>query len=176
MGVDVVADTELAEFLQAIQQRLSRLALMLTGDRMSAEDLVQDTMVNVVRRWSKVRRADDPVAYVCRMTLNQWRDLGRRRGARIVEMPLDDPGPSNEASTIATDEALLDRLTLRDALSELTAKQRAVLYFRYYEDLSVREVANILECSEGTVKSQTSYSLRVLARSNALAPVNRGSR
>lgn len=155
-------DPDLGDFLHGVRLQLSRLALVLTGDREHADDLVQDTFVKVIRNWASVQRSSDPVAYSCRIMINQWRDDGRRRRTRrdlekhLLEPQIDQSLPHDR---------IVDRITLQDAMARLTAKQRAVLYFRFYENLSVREVAERMGCSEGTVKSQTNYALRALSNS-----------
>lgn len=154
------ADSDVGWFLSSQQHRLSRLAVVLTGDVGLAEDLVQDAMVKIVAKWPKVRASDDPVAYASRVVINQWRDTGRRLtrqrepAAKAVE-PVDWDSAGHAA---------LGRIVMDEALAHLTVKQRAVLFLRFYEDRSVREVAHILNCSEGNVKSQTSYALKQLSK------------
>lgn len=157
----MTGDGAVAEFLTGNQVRLSRLALVLSGDHHLAQDLVQDTMVKIVRKWDAVRRSEDPAGYTAQMMINQWRDSTRswsRRRAREGLAVLDRPEDDDHAG------ALLDRISLRQAMTLLTEKQRLVLYLRYFEDRSVREVARLLGCAEGTVKSQTSAAIRRLHR------------
>lgn len=154
-------DSDVGRFLTAHQHRLSRLAVVLTGDVGLAEDLVQDAMVKIVSKWSKVRASDDPVAYASRVVINQWRDTGRRLNRQRF------PVGARTEDLVETDSlgrTVLDRIVMDEALTHLTVKQRAVLYLRFYEDRSVREVARILSCSEGNVKSQTSYALQQLSK------------
>lgn len=155
------AEAGLVEFLYAVQAQLGRLALVLTGDREQAEDLTQDVLVKVIASWHRIRRTTDPAAYACRMMINQRRD-DARRDRRNREYTLRD-------SLLATDlERVLDRLTLKDALTHLTAKQRVVLYLRFYEDLSVRDVALRMGTTDGTVKSQTYDALRAVAKISSI--------
>lgn len=142
---------------------LLRLAFMLTGDRHLAEDLTQDTLVRVYGRWSRVAGMEQIDAYVRRVLVNAHVSWRRRRSSR--EVPLAEPadvvhpaaadGSDSSDSTAERDQAW--RL-----LATLPPKQRAVLVLRYYEDLSDREVAEVLGCSAGTVRSQASRGLATL--------------
>ena len=153
---------ELREFVSARGAALSRAAYLLTGDHQAAEDLVQETYVVLVRRWQK-SGAVDPEAYVRRILYTRFVDGWRRR--RLWELPWLSPpdaaGGHDEASTVT------DRLTLQEALAQLTPRQRAVLVLRFYEDLTEVQAAAALGISANTVKSQTRLALR---RLRELAP------
>jgi RNA polymerase sigma-70 factor (sigma-E family) len=141
---------------------LSQLAYVLTGDHHAAEDLLQDALVVVARRWDRVRRADNPVAYVRRIVYHELVSTWRRNRYRRAELTSDAvPEPVGHGSV---DEAgTVDRrLLLQRALRRLTPRQRAVIVLRFYEDLSEADAAEVLGCSVGTVKSQTAYALRRL--------------
>lgn len=161
---DSGTDQDLVDFLHGVRPRLSRLALVLSGDNDRAADLVQDTLVKVVRSWDRVRRSDDAVSYACRIMVNHWRDGARR--ARSLPVDTFVLGPQAHPD----EDRVLDRITLREAMVCLTARQRAVLYLRFYEDLSVRETADRMGCSEGTVKSQTHAALRAISSGRSLTP------
>jgi RNA polymerase sigma factor (sigma-70 family) len=168
--VDDRTHADVAEFWLIHQAKLSRLALVLAGERTTAEDLVQDTMVKVIRSWRKVRSTDQPLAYASRVMINQWRDSTRTLARRRSN---ENAGASMDAEESSVHEPqILDRITLEDAMTHLTAKQRLVVYFRYFEDLPVRDVAQLLGCSEGNVKSQTSAALQRLASSLHLSPAD----
>lgn len=154
------ADSDVGWFLSSQQHRLSRLAVVLTGDVGLAEDLVQDSMVKIVAKWPKVRASDDPVAYASRVVINQWRDTGRRLSRQRTHVAtFFDPVEGDSWG-----HAVLGRIVMDEALALLSVKQRAVLFLRFYEDRSVRDVAHVLGCSEGNVKSQTSYALKQLSK------------
>jgi RNA polymerase sigma-70 factor (sigma-E family) len=141
---------------------LSRVAYLLTGDRHSAEDLVQVTLVRVARHWERLISSGDPDGYVHRTMYSQhvslWRS--RRRDAPPVPVSPDRAGPDSTAG-------VADALVIRQALARLTPKQRAVLVLRYFEDRTEVEAAAVLGCSVSTVKSTTRDAL---ARLRALAP------
>ena len=149
-------EVELREFVSARGAALSRAAYLLTGDHDTAEDLVQETYVVLVRRWKKSGMVD-PEAYVRRILYSRFIDGWRRR--RLRELPWATPpdGASDDETVPAT-----VRLTLRDALARLTPKQRAVLVLRFYEDLSESQTAAVLGISPNTVKSQTRVALQRL--------------
>jgi RNA polymerase sigma-70 factor (sigma-E family) len=132
-------EVELREFVSARGVALSRAAYLLTGDHQSAEDLVQETYVVLVRRWQKSGRVD-PEAYVRRILYSRFVDGWRRR--RLAELPWatppDAPGGGDEEGTAS------DRLTLLGALARLRPQQRAVLVLRFYEDLTETQAAAAL--------------------------------
>ncbi|MFI7489786.1 SigE family RNA polymerase sigma factor [Micromonospora echinaurantiaca] len=146
------ADRSYVAFVEVAWQRHIRLAMLLTGDRWRAEELLQDSLVKVYERWRRLSRLDDPHAYLRRALVNNhtsaWRR--RRRESLVGEVP-DRAAPSGDIGP--------DAVVLRGALMSLTAKQRAVVVLRHYEDLTEREVARLLGCSQGTVKSQNARAL-----------------
>jgi RNA polymerase sigma-70 factor (sigma-E family) len=135
--------------------RLLRLCLALAGSREVAEDIVQDAFVRVA---SRIDRLDPSEVgpYLRRVVVNLWRN--RLRRVRLERRHAD----------VRTDDPVTTELEERDemwrALLRLPRRQRACVVLRYYEDLSERDVAAILRCSVGTVKSQTSRGLARLGR------------
>lgn len=148
-------------FVDAHQRSLLRLAYLLTGEEHLAEDLVQSVLVRMIARWPKLRHIDKLDLYARRAMVNQYISWRRRRASGEVSSA-EPP----ERAHWPEDAAVL-RITLRQALMRLTPKQRAVLVLRFFEDRTERDVADLMECSVGTVKSQTHHAL---ARLRALAP------
>jgi RNA polymerase sigma-70 factor (sigma-E family) len=147
------------DFARSRAARLHRAAYLLCGDWHSAEDIVQETLVKTYLHWSRVQRATSPDAYVRRILVNeanrQWR---RHRFAAVpAERPVADPAVRDDALGVT------DRVALMQALRELTPRQRATVVLRYFEGLSERETADALNCSGGTVKSQSARALRTLS-------------
>ncbi len=144
---------------------LLRTAMLLTGDRHAAEDLVQETLVRAAQHWSRVDAATAD-AYVRRILYTRSVDAWRWR--RHQPDPVDDAAHPDVVARDDDDspDAVDARLTLADALRRLTPRQRAVLVARYYEDRTEVDAARVLGCSVSTVKSQTRHALerlRVLA-------------
>jgi RNA polymerase sigma-70 factor (sigma-E family) len=142
------------EFVAANGDGLVKLAYALCGDRGRAEDAVQEALIRVYQRWS---RLTDPLAYARRTAINatraDWRRLMRadrayREAARLPSTDTDDP-----------QERFLTNRALIDALKELPHGQRAVIVLRYGCQLSEAETAATLEITTGTVKSQTARAL-----------------
>jgi RNA polymerase sigma-70 factor (sigma-E family) len=133
---------------------LTRTAYLLTGDRGTAEDLVQSALEKTHRRWGRILRKDMPEVYVRRVMLNTATSWWRRR--RPIEVPLLG------SDTVAAPDAYLQveqRQQLVVALRQLPPRTQAVLVLRYFEDLSEAETARILGCAVGSVKSQASRGL-----------------
>ncbi|MGN6575463.1 MAG: SigE family RNA polymerase sigma factor [Nocardioides sp.] len=149
------------EYVAARSPRLYATAVLLTQDRGQAEDLVQTSLLKAWRHWSRI---DSPDAYLRRTLVHTYTSWWRRRWNG--ELPTADPPERYVASG---SEAAEVRTDLRTALARLPRRQRAVVVLRFYEDLSVAEVARELGCSEGTVKSQTSKALARLGADDALA-------
>lgn len=123
-----------------------------------AEELTQETLARVYSQWDRVRRADSPQAWTFRIAHNLAHSLLRRRFAE--RRALDRAGHAALEHAAGLDRA--DVLTLRAAITRLPERQRATLVLRYYSDLSVAEVAEVMGCSRGTVKSQTHAALAAL--------------
>jgi RNA polymerase sigma-70 factor (sigma-E family) len=151
-----------AQFVEARERALQRTAWLLTGDWGLAEDLVQTALVRTWPRWERIRRRDDPEVYVRRVLVNTWATWARRRsrGEHATQSVPDGPAPGDIAAEVAV------RMAIRSALASLTARQRAVLVLRVFDDLSEAQVAAVLGCAVGTVKSTTSQALAKL-RSDA---------
>jgi RNA polymerase sigma-70 factor (sigma-E family) len=156
-----VADRDsFEEFVVGRYAALVRSAYLLVGNRADAEDLVQTTLAKVVPMWPRIMA--DPERYVrtvlAREAVNRWRRR-RWREVNVTAMPEVAADPGSGLETRVT-----DRLALRSALGQLPPRQRAVVVLRFYEDLGVAEVADVLRCSVGTVKSQTHDALARLRR------------
>jgi RNA polymerase sigma-70 factor (sigma-E family) len=156
-------DEEFRDFMASRWPGLVRLGYGLTGDRGLAEDLAQSALAKAYAAWPRVRRADDPDAYVRRILINTNSNRFRKR--RVAEHSaeyLPETGVADAA------EAVGQRSLLIAALMELPPRQRAVVVLRYWEDLSEAQVASIMGCSVGTIKSQASRALARLRTSAQL--------
>jgi RNA polymerase sigma-70 factor (sigma-E family) len=158
-------DADLAEFVAARWPALLRFGLLLTGSVPDAEDLVQSALTRTAARWRSVRDRDRPEAYVrqamVRLHVNRWRALlSRERPTAAVP---DRSAPAHDIESFGL------RSAVWAALATLPPRQRAVLVLRYYEDLSEAEIARVLGCQPGTVKSQAAKALRALRRVTGLA-------
>lgn len=153
------------EFVRARWPRLLRTAYLLTGDRHHAEDVVQAALAKAYRFWPRVRRTDNADAYVKRVLINCNNDRFRKR--RIVEQLTDTP--PDEASFQDPLSGSEERGSLMAALATLPPRQRAVVVLRYWDDLPEAEVAEVLGCAVGTVKSHAAQGLARLRRHPGLA-------
>lgn len=137
---------------------LRRVAYLLCQDWHRADDLVQTTITKLYIHWRRASKFDNLDGYVRTILVNTY--LAEQRTSwwrRVVPMP----GPSDRETAAVT--ADLDvALDLTAALAALPPRQRAAVVLRHYCDLSVEETAELLECSTGTIKSQTSRGLATL--------------
>jgi RNA polymerase sigma-70 factor (sigma-E family) len=145
---------EFGEFAAARSGALIGLAYVLTADQHAAEDLLQTALTRAAGRWGRIH---DPEAYVrqimYREQISSWRRRARRRETTMADPP---------DRAIMADTGAEARLIVREALRALPAGKRAVLVLRYLEDLPEAQVASILGCSVGTVRSQTSKAITQL--------------
>ncbi|GAB3836968.1 SigE family RNA polymerase sigma factor [Dactylosporangium cerinum] len=163
---------EFDEYVRLRGDRLVRLARLLVRDRHLAEDLVQEVLGRAYVRWDRVSRADDVDVYVRRMLVNRHISWRRRRSSTEVAIDtsathLDRAGLGD----IGTETA--ERDAAWQLIAELPPKQRATLVLRYYEDLDDATIAQILQCSQVTVRSQAMRALATLRRRLAEVPALR---
>jgi RNA polymerase sigma-70 factor (sigma-E family) len=147
---------------------LLRTAYLIVWDLGEAEDLVQETLFEVARRWPRVRRMERPVAYARRILVNRALNGSGRRTRRRQELTVSMP-PERAADARGAPE-FDGQDELVGALAALPPRQRAVLVLRYFLDLPEAEVAAALNCSLGTVKSTASRGLARLEQ--AMRPTN----
>jgi RNA polymerase sigma-70 factor (ECF subfamily) len=155
----VDADVEALVFEDFFRDEYPRLVPMLhalTGDRHRAEDLAQEALLRAQRDWRRIAAYDRPGAWVRRVALNAASTAGRRMGReRRALARVGDPPP---LELPAGDEELWR------AVRELPEQQRWAVVLHYVEDRPVAEVALVLECAEGTVKTHLSRARAALAR------------
>jgi RNA polymerase sigma-70 factor (sigma-E family) len=160
------------QFAVARLPSLLRYAVVLTGDRELAQDVVQEVLARAQVRWRRISEADSPEAYVRRMILNEylsWRRTWAVRNVHAVGERLVDMG---DARGTVRDHAqgIVDADELWSRLASLGRKQRAVLVLRYYEQLEDEAIADLLNCSPATVRSQASKALKTLRLSSEMQP------
>ena len=158
------ADAEFTEFMHGRWSQLVRLGYGLTGDLQLAEDLAQTAFARAYASWHRVRRADNPDAYLRRIVLNANRNRFRKR--RVGEV-LSGSVP-DVATAVDSADRQGDRDALVAALLRLPYGQRAAVVLRYWLDLSETEAAAVLGCSAGNVKSQASRALAKLRANSSL--------
>ena len=165
------ARAEFERFAASHVDGLLRTAYLMVGDRGEAEDIVQECMLRLARKWPRVRGMEHPGAYARRVMFSLVLDGRPQRSRRSVELVAIEPATARDTRD-ATAASLDSRADLLRALAGLPGRQRAVLVLRYFADLPEAEVAAVLGCSVGTVKSSASRALERLreALDTAAAP------
>jgi len=162
--VNAADEADFAAFVATRSAALLSFAHVLTGDRHDAEDVVQTALAATALGWHRLRSKENPEGYVRRAIVTTHLNRQRRRPwleRSTGEVPEPaDPGPGGA-------EGLDERDAMWRVLATLPPRQRAVLVLRYYEDLSEADIADVLGCSRGTVKSQAAKALERLRQSFA---------
>ncbi|WP_018686676.1 SigE family RNA polymerase sigma factor [Actinokineospora enzanensis] len=152
-------EQEFAEYFAARRDAVRRTAYMLCGDWHRADDLAQTAFVALHRRWRKIRDRGALDAYVRRSVVRAMIDETRRPWRRERQV---DAVPEVPTADTEVGEAVATRSALLAGLARVPPRQRAVLVLRFLEGLDVAGTAEMLSCSEGTVKSQTARGLATL--------------
>ncbi|QNE17438.1 SigE family RNA polymerase sigma factor [Kribbella qitaiheensis] len=153
-------DKEFTSYVHSDRGRMIRLArLLATGDVHWAEDLVQTALTKLYLKWGAVRPEVGAARYADKILVNVFIDEKRRfwRHRETLTEELAEAGPPAGSGSGAE-----DRLTILAALAELPKRQRAAVVLRFFADLDVATVAELMTCSQGTVKSQTARGLDTL--------------
>ena len=154
-------DAAFEAYVEARGAALVRFAVVLTGDDHRAEDIVQDVLAKAYLKWNRIVRVELPDVYIRRMVINASRSWWRRPTNR--ELPAD-----RSLDTVAGGGDIGTRIAERDSMwrliTTLSARQRAVLALRYYEDLDDDTIASILHCSPATVRVHAQRALTALRK------------
>src|SRR5262245_54839672 len=148
---------DFSEFAAASRGQLRRTAYLMCGDWERASDIAQEALIKLYVAWPRLDKVSGLRAYARQTVVNIAIDTLRKkvtqeRPEELPELPVLDDTVAN----------LTERMVIMQALADLPPRQRACVVLRYYEDLSVEEVARTLRCREGTVKSQTARGLVTL--------------
>ena len=146
----VDSELEFQNFYRTTYRQMVRLALLTTGSEPAAEEIVQDAFVSLYRSWSLV---ENPPAWLRSVVVNGCTSWVRRRSTERRH-------PLGPEPIVSEPEAMW----VRDALKSLSPRQRAAIVLRYYEDLPELEIAAVLGCRPGTVKSLLSRALTQLSK------------
>ncbi|MGH8889737.1 MAG: SigE family RNA polymerase sigma factor [Acidothermaceae bacterium] len=146
-------------YVAARSPALLRMAYLLTGSRVDAEDLLQAALAKTYLSWESIRDRDSVDAYVRKVMVNTRTSWWRRR--RHVAETMTDDVPERPSTADPTTQVVMHD-ALWAALADLPTRQRATVVLRYYEDLSEAETAAVLGVSVGTVKSTTARALAKL--------------
>ncbi|HSV39082.1 MAG TPA: SigE family RNA polymerase sigma factor [Nocardioidaceae bacterium] len=149
-------DVEFDEWVAARVPALMRFAYLVTGSQDAAEEAVQSALAAACEKWARVRRTQDPDAYVRRMIANAHVSQWRRFGRRVVVGEVPERQSADHAERLATNDAVWR------VCATLPRQQRAAVVLRFYEDLEYAEIARILEVAEATVRSHIHRALSAL--------------
>lgn len=149
-------DHDYIEYVTLRLPELRRLALLLCQDLHRADDLVQQAIIKVYLHWPKAAAADNIDPYVRAIVVREFLHERRSSWTRRVTVTADLP----DAPAVVPDQEW--SLDLQAAVAALPPRQRAVLVLRFYSDLNIDQTAQALQCTPGTIKSQTAKALASL--------------
>ena len=164
-------DREFSDFVEVSRINLLRTACMLTaGDRFLAEDIVQTALARVYVGWPRIRKSASAEAYARRAVVTAFLDETRRPWWRREKVTDELPEAAVAVDAFGDIDGQLDGGAVRQALTDLPPRMRAVIVLRHELDLSIEETASALGCAKGTVKSMNSKALDRLRTALVAAP------
>lgn len=146
-----------ADYFTSRSSAMRGTAYLMCGDWHRAEDLVQTAFVKLYRVWHRVAASETLDAYTRRILVRTFLDETRRGFFHREQV-----SPERVESSVSQPGSTEDRMVLLDALEQVPPRQRAVLVLRFWEDMSIDDTAKAMDCSAGTVKSQTARGLDAL--------------
>ena len=147
------------EFAGARLPAVLRFATALTGDPELAKDVVQEVLIRVSGRWQEIGRLDRPEAYVRKMVVNEYLSW-RRRSWRLI--PSEMSGHLTGRPSPDPADGYVERQALMAELAKLSRRRRTALVLRYYEGYSDAEIAEVMGCTESTVRGHVFRALAAL--------------
>jgi RNA polymerase sigma factor (sigma-70 family) len=134
---------------------ISRTAYLIVGDWEVAREIVQDTFVQVLRHWEKVREMESPGGWARRVAIRKATRVRRRDGRRLALLRTVTPSLVGDAD--------LPELDVHRALLTLPSRQRAAIALYYLDDRPVSEIATLMGCGEVTVRTHLARGRKALA-------------
>ena len=161
---------EFTLWLREKQSAFLRAARVICFDTQNAEDVLQEALADVYKRWSKIREHENPDAYLMRVMVSKHADMRRKWLRKQQEKETSWDLAENIRDIADQTDDVTQRLLVQAALKTLTAAQRAVLVLIYEHGLVLREVAQILEIPMGTAASHLARGKAAVAAYIELVP------
>jgi RNA polymerase sigma-70 factor (sigma-E family) len=147
------------EFAGSRLPAVLRFATALAGDPDLAKDLVQEVLIRVSRRWEVIGQLDRPEAYIRKMVVNEYLSW-RRRSWRLIPSGMSSHLPGRLSPDPA--DGYIERQALLAELAKLSRRRRTALVLRYYEGFSDAEIADVMGCTQSTVRGHVFKALAAL--------------
>lgn len=147
------------DFAGARLQAVLRFATALTGDPDLAKDVVQEVLIRVSSRWQEIGQLDRPEAYIRKMVVNEYLSW-RRRSWRLIPSGTSSHLPGRPSPDPA--DGYVERQALLAELAKLSRRQRTALVLRYYEGFSDAEIADVMGCTQSTVRGHVFKALAAM--------------
>ena len=150
----------LGQIVEEAWEGLYRYAIVLSRDRVEAQDLVQETCVRAIEAVDSLRSGSNVKSWLFTILRNIWfNQLRRRRAApKLVELDMEEPPAQNGVAASEDPHSIyvskVERQHVREAIQQLPLEFREVLLLREYEELSYEDIASVLGCPRGTVMSR----------------------
>jgi RNA polymerase sigma factor (sigma-70 family) len=161
---------EFTLWLRENQKAFLRAAKVICFDTQNAEDVLQEALADVYKRWSKIRDHENPEAYLMRVMVSKHADMRRKWLRRQQEKETQWELAENIRDLVDQTEDVTQRLLVQAALKTLSAAQRAVLVLIYEHGMVLREVAEVLQIPTGTVASHLARGKAAVAAYIELVP------
>jgi len=161
---------EFTLWLRENQTAFLRAAKMICFDTQNAEDVLQEALTDVFKRWKKIREHENPEAYLMRVMVSKHADMRRKWLRRQQEKETSWDLAENIRDLVDQTEDVTQRLLVQAALKTLTAAQRAVLVLIYEHGMVLREVAEVLQIPMGTAASHLARGKAAVAAYVELVP------
>ena len=161
---------EFTLWLREKQSAFLRAARVICFDTQNAEDVLQEALADVYKRWSKIREHENPDAYLMRVMVSKHADMRRKWLRKQQEKETSWDLAENIRDIADQTDDVTQRLLVQAALKTLTAAQRAVLVLIYEHGMVLREVAEVLEIPMGTAASHLARGKAAVAAYIELVP------
>jgi RNA polymerase sigma factor (sigma-70 family) len=161
---------EFTLWLRENQKAFLRAAKVICFDTQNAEDVLQEALADVFKRWKKIREHENPEAYLMRVMVSKHADMRRKWLRRQQEKETSWDLAENIRDLVDQTDDVTQRLLVQAALKSLTAAQRAVLVLIYEHGMVLREVAEVLQIPIGTAASHLARGKAAVAAYVELVP------
>ena len=161
---------EFTLWLRENQKAFLRAAKVICFDTQNAEDVLQEALADVFKRWKKIREHENPEAYLMRVMVSKQADMRRKWLRRQQERETSWDLAENIRDLVDQTDDVTQRLLVQAALKSLSAAQRAVLVLIYEHGMVLREVAEVLQIPIGTAASHLARGKAAVAAYVELVP------